>query len=115
IPYEVGKAQYRENARGQIINDSTGLLKLIFHIDNRQLLGVHIIGAAASELVHIGQTALAFGATVDYFANAVFNYPTLAECYQTAAFDAINRAQWIRVREPRGRRDPNALPAPPHP
>jgi NAD(P) transhydrogenase len=95
VPYEVGKARYRENARGQIISDSTGLLKLIFHLETRQLLGVHIIGTVASELVHIGQTALAFGATADYFAHAVFNYPTLAECYQTAAFDAINRAGWI--------------------
>jgi NAD(P) transhydrogenase len=91
IPYEVGKAHYREIARGQIIGDSTGLLKLIFHLDTRQLLGVHIIGEGASELVHIGQAVLAFGGTVDYFVNTVFNYPTLAECYKTAAFDGINR------------------------
>ena len=91
VPYEVGKAQYREIARGQIIGDSTGLLKIIFRADTRELLGVHIIGEGSSELVHIGQAVLAFGGKVDYFVNTVFNYPTLAECYKTAAFDGINR------------------------
>jgi NAD(P) transhydrogenase len=91
VPYEVGKAQYREIARGQIIGDSTGLLKLVFDIDSRQLLGVHIIGEGASELVHIGQAVMAFNGPVDYFVQTVFNYPTLAECYKTAAFDGINR------------------------
>jgi NAD(P) transhydrogenase len=91
IPYEVGKAQYREIARGQIIGDNTGLLKLIFHLDTRQLLSVHIIGEGASELIHIGQAVLTYGGKVDYFVNTVFNYPTLAECYKTAAFDGINR------------------------
>jgi NAD(P) transhydrogenase len=90
-PYEVGKAQYREIARGQILGDSTGLLKLIFHLDTHALLGVHIIGEGASELIHIGQAVLAFGGSVEYFINTVFNYPTLAECYKTAAFDGINR------------------------
>jgi NAD(P) transhydrogenase len=94
IPYEVGKAQYREIARGQIIGDSTGLLKLIFHLETRQLLGVHIIGEGASELVHIGQAVLTFGGQIEYFVNTVFNYPTLAECYKTAAFDGINRLGW---------------------
>jgi NAD(P) transhydrogenase len=91
IPYEVGKAQYREIARGQILGDSSGLLKLIFHLDTRELLGVHIIGEGASELVHIGQAVLAFGGKITYFVNIVFNYPTLAECYKNAAFDGINR------------------------
>ena len=91
VPYEIGKARYREIARGQIIGDSIGLLKLIFHQQNRDLLGVHIIGEGASELVHIGQAVLAFNGKVDYFINTVFNYPTLAECYKTAAFDGINR------------------------
>jgi NAD(P) transhydrogenase len=91
IPYEVGRAQYREIARGQILGDQTGLLKLIFDRDSRQLLGVHIIGAEAAELVHIGQAVLALGGKVDYFVDTVFNYPTLAECYKTAAFDGINR------------------------
>jgi NAD(P) transhydrogenase len=91
VPYEVGKAQYREIARGQIMGDSTGLLKLVFELGTRRLLGVHIIGEGASELVHIGQAVMAFGGGVDYFVNTVFNYPTLAECYKTAAFDASNR------------------------
>ncbi len=91
IGYEVGKARYKEIARGQIIGDTTGLLKLIFRSDTRELLGVHIIGEGASELVHIGQAVLSFGGKVDYFINTVFNYPTLAECYKVAAFDGINR------------------------
>jgi NAD(P) transhydrogenase len=91
VPYEVGKAHYREIARGQIIGDSTGLLKLIFHLDTHELLGVHIIGEGASELVHIGQAVMAFSGRIEYFVNTVFNYPTLAECYKTAAFDGINR------------------------
>ena len=91
IPYEFGKAQYREIARGQIIGDSTGILKLLFHLETRDLLGVHIIGEGASELVHIGQAVLAFGGQVDYFVDTVFNYPTLAEAYKTAAHDGINR------------------------
>jgi NAD(P) transhydrogenase len=91
IPYEVGKAAYKEIARGQILGDSTGLLKLIFHVETRELLGVSILGEGASELVHIGQAVLALGGKVDYFVNTVFNYPTLAECYKTAAFDGINR------------------------
>ena len=91
VPYEVGKANYREIARGQIIGDSTGLLKLLFHAEKRTLLGVHIIGEGASELIHIGQAVLAFGGRIDYFVQTVFNYPTLAECYKTAAFDGVNR------------------------
>ena len=91
VPYEVGKAQYREIARGQIIGDQTGLLKLIFHLETHELLGVHIIGEGASELIHIGQAVMAFKGKVEYFINTVFNYPTLAECYKTAAFDGINR------------------------
>ena len=91
VPYEVGKAGYKEIARGQIIGDQTGMLKLLFHQDTRQLLGVHVIGENASELVHIGQAVLAFGGGVEYFVNTVFNYPTLAEAYKVAAFNALNR------------------------
>jgi len=91
VAYEVGKARYREIARGQIIGDTTGLLKLIFHSETRALLGVHIIGDGASELIHIGQAVLTFGGTIDYFINTVFNYPTLAECYKVAAFEGVNR------------------------
>jgi NAD(P) transhydrogenase len=91
VAYEVGKARYREIARGQIVGDVTGLLKLIFNAETHKLLGVHIIGEGASELIHIGQAVLSFGGPVDYFINTVFNYPTLAECYKVAAFDGINR------------------------
>ena len=91
VPYEIGKAHYREIARGQILGDRTGLLKLLFHLETRKLLGVHIIGEGATELVHIGQAVLAYNGTVDYFIGTVFNYPTLAEAYKTAAFDWINR------------------------
>jgi NAD(P) transhydrogenase len=91
VPYEVGKANYREIARGQIIGDDIGMLKLLFHRDTRELLGAHIIGESASELVHIGQAVLAFGGKIDYFISNVFNYPTLAEGYKIAAFDGINR------------------------
>ena len=91
IPYEVGKASYKEISRGQIIGNQIGLLKLLFHRDTRQLLGVAILGEGASELIHIGQAALSLGGTIDYFVDTVFNYPTLAECYKTAAFDGINR------------------------
>ena len=91
VPYEVGMAYYREVARGQIRGDTTGRLKLIFHRDTRKVLGVHIIGEGASELVHIGQAVMALDGTVDYFVDAVFNYPTLAECYKVAAFNGLGR------------------------
>lgn len=91
VPYEVGKASYKEIARGQIIGDQVGMLKLLFHSDTEHLLGVHIIGESASELVHIGQAVLSFSGTADYFVNTVFNYPTLAECYKVATFHALNR------------------------
>jgi NAD(P) transhydrogenase len=91
IPYEVGRAFYKEIARGQIFGDLEGLLKLIFHRDTLQLLGVHIIGEGATELIHIGQAVLTYGGTVEFFVHNVFNYPTLAECYRTAALDGINR------------------------
>jgi NAD(P) transhydrogenase len=91
VPYEVGVAYYREIARGQIRGDTTGRLKLIFHRENRTILGVHIIGEGAAELVHIGQAVMTLNGTVDYFIETVFNYPTLAECYKAAAFNGINR------------------------
>ena len=93
VPYEVGKAQYREIARGQIVGDTTGMLKLLFERNTRELLGVHVIGEGAVELVHIGQAVLSLNGKVDYFVETVFNYPTLAECYRNAAFDGINRLQ----------------------
>ena len=91
VPYEVGKASYKEISRGQIAGDRTGLLKLLFHNESLKLLGVSIIGEGACELIHIGQAVLSFGGNIDYFVETVFNYPTFAECYKTAAFDAINR------------------------
>ena len=91
VPYEVGVAYYREIARGQIRGDTTGRLKIIFHRETKELLGVHIIGEGASELVHIGQAVLIFKGTVEYFVNTVFNYPTLAECYKAAAFNGLNK------------------------
>ena len=91
VPYEVGLARYREIARGNILGDDTGMLKLLFHRETRRLLGVHIIGAEATELVHIGQAVLAFDGTLEYFVNTVFNYPTLAECYKVAALDCYNK------------------------
>ena len=91
VPYEVGMAYYRETARGQIRGDTTGRLKLIFHRETRAVLGVHIIGEDASELVHIGQAVMVLGGTVDYFIDTVFNYPTFAECYKVAAFNGLGR------------------------
>ncbi|MEQ8196323.1 MAG: Si-specific NAD(P)(+) transhydrogenase [Rhodospirillales bacterium] len=91
IPYETGVARYREIARGQILGDDSGFLKLIFHAENRKLLGVHAIGTGATELIHVGQSVIALGGGLDYFMTTVFNYPTLAECYKVAAFDAYNR------------------------
>jgi NAD(P) transhydrogenase len=91
VPYEVGVAYYREIARGQIRGDTTGRLKLILHRENKSILGVHIIGEGAAELVHIGQAVMALGGTLDYFIDSVFNYPTLAECYKAAAFNGANR------------------------
>jgi len=91
VPYEVGVAYYREIARGQIRGDTTGRLKLIFHRETKLLLGVHIIGEGASELLHIGQAVMALGGTMEYFVDTVFNYPTLAECYKAAAFNGLNK------------------------
>ncbi|HEV8198716.1 MAG TPA: Si-specific NAD(P)(+) transhydrogenase [Candidatus Polarisedimenticolia bacterium] len=91
VPYEVGVARYREIARGAILGDESGLLKILFHRETRALLGVHIIGTSATELVHIGQAVIAFGATIDYFVDAVLNYPTFAECYKVAALDGYNK------------------------
>jgi NAD(P) transhydrogenase len=91
VPYEVGVAYYREIARGQIRGDTTGRLKLIFHRMTHAILGVHIIGEGASELLHIGQAVMILKGTVNYFVDTVFNYPTLAECYKMAAFNGINK------------------------
>lgn len=91
VPYEVGVAYYREIARGQIRGDTTGRLKIIFHRETRKVLGVHIIGEGASELLHIGQAVMIYEGTIEYFVDTVFNYPTLAECYKAAAFNGLNK------------------------
>ena len=88
VPYETGVARYREIARGQILGDDSGILKMIFHRETRRLLGVHAVGTGATELIHIGQAVLGLGGGLDYFLQTVFNYPTLAECYKVAALDA---------------------------
>ncbi|RMH28420.1 MAG: Si-specific NAD(P)(+) transhydrogenase, partial [Planctomycetota bacterium] len=102
-PYEIGVARYSEIARGQILGDEAGLLKLLFDPDSRRLLAVHVIGEGATELVHIGQAAIAFGAPVDYFAETVFNYPTLAEAYKVAALDGLNRLRMLDADPSAGR------------
>jgi NAD(P) transhydrogenase len=95
VPFEVGVSRYRELARGQIIGDSYGVLKLLVSLEDRALLGVHVFGTGATELVHIGQAVMGCGGTVDYLVDAVFNYPTLAESYKVAALDATNKMREI--------------------
>ncbi|MCR9193118.1 MAG: Si-specific NAD(P)(+) transhydrogenase [Hyphomonas sp.] len=91
IPYECGIARFRETSRGHIMGIQRGMLKLLFHIETRKLLGVHIVGEGATELIHIGQAVLVLGGELSYFIDNVFNYPTLAEAYKIAALDAWNR------------------------
>jgi NAD(P) transhydrogenase len=91
IPYEVGISRYRELARGQILGDTYGLLKLLVSATDHTILGVHVLGTNATEVVHIGQAVMALGGTVEYLVNSVFNYPTLAESYKVAALDARNK------------------------
>jgi len=91
VPYETGVARYRDTARGQILGDDSGLLKMLFHREERRLLGCHIIGTGATELIHVGQAVLGLGGGLDYFLKTVFNYPTLAECYKVAALNAANK------------------------
>lgn len=91
VPYETGVARYREIARGHILGDENGMLKILFHRETRQILGVHIIGESATELVHIGQSVIALKGGLEYLRDVVFNYPTLAECYKVAALDGYNK------------------------
>jgi NAD(P) transhydrogenase len=91
IPYESGIARYREIARGQLLGDENGMLKVLFHRETGAVLGVHIIGEYATELIHIGQAVMALGGGLNYLKDAVFNYPTLAECYKVAALDGYNK------------------------
>jgi NAD(P) transhydrogenase len=91
VSYEVGIARFRETSRGHIMGVDSGFLKLIFALDTRRLLGAHIVGEGATELIHIGQAVINLGGTVDFFVNNTFNYPTLAEAYKIAGLDAWNR------------------------
>jgi len=95
VPFEVGVSRYRELARGQIVGDSYGVLKLLVSPDDRTLLGVHVFGTGATELIHIGQAVMGCGGTVDYLVDAVFNYPTLSEAYKVAALDATNKMRAV--------------------
>lgn len=101
VPYAIGIARYKEIARGLLMGDETGMLKLLFHQQTREVLGVHAIGEGATELIHIGQAVMAYRGRIDYFIDTVFNYPTLAECYKVAALDGINRLPrpWLPTRE----------------
>jgi NAD(P) transhydrogenase len=91
IPYEIGLSKFEELAKGQMLGADTGLLKILFDPKSRKLLGVHIFGERATEIIHIGQAVLAFGGTIDYFRDTVFNYPTMAEAYKVAGLDGLNR------------------------
>jgi NAD(P) transhydrogenase len=99
IPCEVGRARYGNNARGQIIGDTQGLLKLVFHRETRQLLGVHVIGESATELIHLGMAVLESGGKLDTFIELVFNYPTLSEMYKYAAYDGLGNLAGHKLRE----------------
>ncbi len=91
IPYEAGIAKYSEMAKGMMLGDEAGMLKLLFHPETHKLLGVHALGQRATEIVHIGQAVLFYGGSVEYFRDMVFNYPTLAEAYKVAALDGLNK------------------------
>ena len=91
VPYEVGIAKYNELAKSMMLGDETGMLKLLFDRNTRKLLGVHALGQRATEIIHIGQAVLAFGGSIEYFRDTVFNYPTLAEAYKVAALDGLNK------------------------
>jgi NAD(P) transhydrogenase len=99
-PYCVGRAYYGDNARGQISGDLWGEIKLVFSPEDQKLLGIHVIGENASELIHIGMACMALEGTLDYFIQAVFNYPTLAEAYKYAAYDGLQNLARLKAGEP---------------
>lgn len=106
VPYETGIARYREISRGQILGDDSGFFKMIFHRDTGRLLGTHCIGSGATELVHVGQAVIGLGGGLDYFLDTVFNFPTLAECYKVAAFNAANKINFSkRIHAARARKN----------
>ena len=100
VPYEIGRSSFRINPRGQILGDIDGFVKLIFHREDRRVLGVTIVGETACELIHIGMTVIAFGGTLDYFIQAAFNFPSLADAYKYAAYDGLQRLQKRHARMP---------------
>jgi NAD(P) transhydrogenase len=99
IAYEVGRAHYSHNSRGEMIGETSGLLKLVFRRDDRRLLGVHIVGASATELIHIGMIVLEVNGMIDLFIESVFNYPTLSEMYKYAAYDGLGNLAGHKLRE----------------
>jgi NAD(P) transhydrogenase len=99
LDYAVGRARYANNARGHIIGDTAGLLKLIFARADKKLLGVHMIGESATELIHIGMIVLDNGRTIDEFIEQCFNYPTLSEMYKYAAYDGLGNLAGHKLRE----------------
>jgi NAD(P) transhydrogenase len=96
IPYESGIAHYREIARGKLLGDDSGMLKLLIHQETHKILGVHAIGTGATELIHIGQAVMALNGDAEFFINNVFNFPTLAECYKVAAYNGLNKLNHVR-------------------
>ena len=96
VPYEVGKALYENVTKAQMVGDRAGMLKLIFDPDTLKLLSVHAIGDEATEIIHIGHAVIALGGTIEYFRDNVFNYPTFAEAYKVAAYDAFNKISGVR-------------------
>jgi NAD(P) transhydrogenase len=96
IDYLVGRAYYEDNARGQIIGDMSGMIKLVFSPIDKKLLGAHIIGEQASELIHVAEHVMLTGGPIDAFIDAVYNYPTLSDSYQYAAYDGLaNHSKWL--------------------
>jgi len=91
VPYEAGVASYKELARGRLLGDDTGMLKILIHQDTHKILGVHAIGTGATELIHIGQTVMALDGKAEFFIDTVFNFPTLAEAYKIAAYNGLNK------------------------
>jgi NAD(P) transhydrogenase len=100
VPYETGRASFRLNPRGQILGDTDGFVKIVFQPEDQRLLGVTIVGETACELIHVGMTVIAFGGTIDYFIQAAFNFPSLADAYKYAAYDGLQRLQRRHARVP---------------
>ncbi|MGL4513652.1 MAG: Si-specific NAD(P)(+) transhydrogenase [Lacipirellulaceae bacterium] len=95
VPYETGIAHYREISRAKLLGDELGMMKMLIHQETHKILGVHVIGADATELIHIGQAVMALGGTAEFFIDNVFNFPTLAECYKVAAYNGLNKLNHV--------------------